>query len=174
MGILTGALMGLVVAGIVCFILLKVTKTDGKTKCRFDERQKTARGEAYKYAFWTETIGMLVYMLLLVIAPELPIRPELGILLVALLGIIVQIFSSIRMGAYFAMNEKKKALQIIFCWVGLINILFGVASLLNGAAFEDGKLGLGSGNLFAGILSLLVLWATVFLPRENTDSEDGE
>ncbi len=48
-GTITGVILGLIIAA----ILLRFAKKDKKGKFTYDERQKAARGEAYKYAFFT-------------------------------------------------------------------------------------------------------------------------
>ena len=69
LGILTGILGGL----LITVILLKITKTDGSSRCEFDERQIAARGQAYKYGFFTFLVCDAVYAVLSTGFERLPI-----------------------------------------------------------------------------------------------------
>ena len=130
-GILFGMLTGIAVGALVSIIILKLTKKDGKLKCRYDERQNTARGKGFKYGFYTALIGNLLYGLLISAVPEVPIEPGAGVI--------------------------RTRVLIALGVISIFNFFLGIRSLLTGEAFADGKLNFRSMNLFCGLMILIVL-----------------
>ncbi len=156
-GILFGMLTGIAVGALVSIIILKLTKKDGKLKCRYDERQNTARGKGFKYGFYTALIGNLLYGLLISAVPEVPIEPGAGVILIGLISTLVYVCYCIWCDSYFSLNENRTRVLIALGVISIFNFFLGIRSLLTGEAFADGKLNFRSMNLFCGLMILIVL-----------------
>ena len=89
---------------------------------------------------------------------DIPIPAEQGVLL--FVGIViagaVMITYSIWKDGYFALNENRKTLLIIFCIVTIINFVGGMNGLHMGTVMRDGRLALGSMNFFCCGLFLYI------------------
>ena len=151
LGLMCGAFVGILIA----LVIMKMTKTDGSIKCKYDERQKLVRGEAYKYGFWTLVIYSFCYGLLSGIVEK--VVDNLTVMVIGIcLAACIEICYSIWHDAYFSLNEDKKKVFIAFGIIGVINIVMGLINLFSGECFENGQLTYRSSNLFCGLLFVVV------------------
>ena len=162
-----GVCCGIVVGLIFVILILKLTKTDGSIKCKYDERQMAIRGRGYMYGFFTFMAGNAVYILADIGGVEFPCELSVGLMLVLLLAIFVMATYCIWNEAYFSLNENRKRLMIAFGIIACVNIALGVMYLAGDEMIVQGKLTFRVINLFCGIMMLLLIfvlaakdWAT--------------
>ena len=139
-GVLAGITVGL--------LIILIQKLSGKERNRFDERQIAARGEAYKWGFFTLMIYEAAYVILNLFGVRFA-DESMGPLIGIFLGLAV--FGSVAAAkdAYVAVNEKPGAVWI---W-GLVGVLWtavGVMRLASGEGIENGFLTTDSMQLFMG------------------------
>lgn len=172
MGLIAGMTAGLIVGLIVIVILLKVTKTDGRMKCEYDERQSVIRGKGYKYGFLTFIICDFFYAMLYAADVKIPLDAAAFAVLSIMIALAVQVAYCIWNDAYFSLNENKNRVLIAFAAIGLLNLVIGITGLKEGRAIENGVLNFRSTNLFCGCLFLIVF--AVLLLKKISRSENGE
>ena len=169
---------GYYIAGVVCRILfglvlvavvLKVTKTDGRMKCEYDERQMVARGRGYKYGFFTFIVCALLYGFCAGNGAWLPLDPGASMFLLCVVAITVHVSYCIWNDAYFALNENRGSVLIAFLVIGAANLLIGVTNVVQGNAVRAGQLTMRGANLFCGVLFLLFFG--VLLAKHLTGEE---
>lgn len=152
LGLICGIGMGI----IVLFIILKLTKTDGRIKCKYDERQKIARGKAYAIAFWTLVGYNGLYGIYSAFTKKVVVEPVCGLTIGICIAAVVQISYCIWQDAYFSLNEDKKKLFLTFSVLGCANIVIGIITLIDGKWFEDGVLTIRCLNMVVGFLFIVI------------------
>lgn len=162
MGYLLGIFIGLAIGGILILIVLKVTKTDGCIKCKYDERQQLVRGKGFKYAFFT----LMIYNFLASIFVSFMMEKqyiENGALMIMgiLIGVFVYAAYCIWNEGYFSLNENPKRVLIAFGVLAAVNIGIGILNFFNGSSFVDGMLTIHCMNLFVGILFFMIFFVLV-------------
>lgn len=167
-GLAAGVLVGI----LFIFIFLKVTKTDGKMKCKYDERQNTARGNGFKYGFFTLLICNLLQAFAFDGKMSLPVDQSVILLISVVLGILVYVSYCIWNDAYFSLNENRRKVLVGFVVIGVFNLLIGISNLHSGKAFTDGVLNFRSINLFCGLLFLVIF--AVLLAKHLTKKQEEE
>lgn len=151
-GMLLGVGTGVLVGILVIIFMLKITKKDGKMKCEYDERQAVLRGNGYKYGFFTIAIFNIIYWLVSMCLPVLPVDTGTAMVLSALIGVGVQVTYCIWHDCYFSLNENRRRVMVAFVFIGAVNIVLGVNHLLSGQAIENGVMNYRCVNLFCGLL----------------------
>lgn len=151
-GMLLGVGTGVLVGILVIIFMLKITKKDGKMKCEYDERQAVLRGNGYKYGFFTIAIFNIIYWLVSMCLPVLPVDVGTAMVLSALIGVGVQVTYCIWHDCYFSLNENRRRVMVAFVFIGAVNIVLGLNNLLSGQAIENGVMNYRCVNLFCGLL----------------------
>lgn len=169
---LLGVAIGVVLGLILVTVILKVTKSDGKVRCEYDERQLLARGRGWLLGFVTLCICNVLYAGTAELGIGLPAAPSLVILIMILASMMVSIVYFIWHDAYFGLNEKRGRVMIAFIVIALFNLAIGLISVFNGSAFRDGRLTLESINLFCAGLFVVVILA--LLLKRAVGEDDGE
>lgn len=162
-GLMCGGAVGIVVA----VILMRMTKTDGSSKCRFDERQELIRGRGFKYAFFTVIIYEALYAGADAAFTEKKVDTITGVVFGIMLGVGVYAVYCIWHEGYFALNENPKRVLIAFTVIAAANFLIAAANIIDGVMVENGMLTFRSMNLFCGILFLVIGAALFFRKRRN-------
>lgn len=161
LSLLLGVVTGLLLVRLFLVISKKEDESEakygeGQGSVRYDERQELVRGRAYTYGFFTFSIYNGIMSILSM--GDIPIPAEQGVLF--FVGIViagaVMITYSIWKDGYFALNENRKTLLIIFCIVTIINFVGGMNGLHMGTVMRDGRLALGSMNFFCCGLFLYI------------------
>ncbi len=150
--------IGLMVAAVLIVILFKYANKDGKVKTEYDERQKTLRGNAYKYAFYTEALAQILIMLLFMAKIELPIENYALLFIGIILGCIVLCGYCIWNDVYWGLNNDRKRYHIILIVVVVLNALSVIMSVVSGDIFQNGKIGMPMLNII-----VLIMIAVVYL-----------
>lgn len=158
LGILCGAAAGV----IFVMLILKWTKKDGSSKCKFDERQQLVRGRGFKYAFFALVICNAVYAAADAAMEEKMIDASVGICAGVVISAVVYACYCIWNEGYFALNESPKRVLIAFVLIALLNFGVFARSAMKNGIFEDGVLSVSCMNLLCGVM-FLVVFATMLL-----------
>lgn len=162
--VLIGALVGL---GIIA-LLFKLKVMD----LTFDERQERARGQAYKYGFWTLMTCLLLYGFSdMVLGRWCDVIA--GVMLCAGAALIVFGSVCIAKDAYLSLKEKPRTIMTLLTVVGSLNLAIGIMNWKNGRAVVNGVLTYGSVNLICGlmVLTLLAVYVVNYLLAGREDAE---
>ena len=156
-GMICGVAVGLILIG----IMLKVTKTDGSMKCKFDERQQMIRGRGFKYAFFTLLIYDVVYGCIDAVMEKQWVDHLTGMFMGICLGVLVYVVYCIWNEGYFSLNQNPKRVLIAFALIAVWNLAIAAKNILRGAMIEGGKLTFASLNLVCGIMILIIFVVTL-------------
>lgn len=147
-GVLVGALVGI---GIVV-LLFKLKVMD----LTFDERQQLARGQAYKYGFWTLQGCLLLYGF-----SDAALGRWCDVLTGVMLCVAVAlvVFASICIvkDAYLSLKEKPRTIMTLLTVVAALNLVIGGMNLKCGQVVKDGVLTYGAVNGICGLMLLVIL-----------------
>lgn len=147
-----GIVFGVAIGILLVIILLTLTKNGDKVKCQFDERQELVRGRGFKYGFFTIMISNTVLLILQVLEVSLFSNTEVTMLISIVLGVSVFASYCIWHDGYFALNENRRKLIVVFGVCGLMNIVISIANIWNGKIMQDGALTFYSSNIFCALL----------------------
>ena len=151
-GLLTGVLVGALVGLGMIALLFRLKIMD----LTFDERQERARGQAYKYGFWTLMTCLLLYGFSdMVLGRWCDVI--VGVMLCA--GVALVMFASVCIvkDAYLSLKEKPRTIMILLTVVGSLNLAIGIMNWKNGRVVQDGILTFGAANGICGIMVLVIL-----------------
>lgn len=169
---IAGFIVGLLLVVLVKFLFDR-RKTEQKKGCDYDERQQLARGEAFKYGFFT----LLAWVVFTSIICEdgMPQWCSLLVLNMTGVGLALLVFGCycIAKDAYMSLREKPLSMYIVTGVAGFSNL--GVALHHfgeQGGLFEDGKLGLSMVNLILGIVFILLFIAFFIKMRQNQEETE--
>ena len=146
--VLVGALVGL---GIIALLFrLKIMDLT------FDERQERARGQAYKYGFWTLMTCLLLYGFSdMVLGRWCDVLT--GVMLCVAAALIVFGSVCIVKDAYLSLKEKPRAIMTMLTVISVLNLAIGVMNWKNGRVVENGVLTYGAVNGICGVITLTIL-----------------
>ncbi|MBR3306986.1 MAG: hypothetical protein IKI75_07025 [Lachnospiraceae bacterium] len=165
-----GAAVGIAVGLILVVIVLKAINKDGAVKTKYDERQLVARGNAYRYGFFSTIICCAI---LLVLDMDGDISSKLGYVsffIPVMAGLIVQISYSIFSDAYVGQNTNMTKFIVIMTAISVFNLLVGLIPLVRGELLSEGKLTGPFINLTVGLLFIIV--AAELLVKKAIDSRE--
>ncbi|MDO4321037.1 MAG: hypothetical protein Q4C61_00785 [Lachnospiraceae bacterium] len=155
-GYVVGISAGVAVGIILIAVILKVTKTNGRMKCEFDERQELIRGRGYKYGFGTLILCNVLYAGILEIGLKIPVEPDTAMFLMILMSVLVTVSYWIWNDAYFGLNVHRPRIMAAFVLLAALNLWLGVKGILEGRSVKNGRLTTGGLNLFCGIMFIIV------------------
>ncbi|MBQ2804208.1 MAG: hypothetical protein IJF07_09960 [Lachnospiraceae bacterium] len=167
LGILGGVIIGL----IIVVVLNMVSKTDNSIVCKYDERQELVRGKGFKYGYFSIMISNVMWILLSLLEVSLFCNIETAMFISIIVGVGVFACYCIWNDGYFALNENRKGLMIVFAIVGGINLYIGLMNVIQGSVLENGSLTMKSANLFCGILLFAIF--IMLLLKEAKDRKEG-
>ena len=163
-GVLAGALVGV---GIIA-LLFKLKVMD----LTFDERQERARGQAYKYGFWTLVICLLLYGF-----SDMALGRWCDVItgvMLCLAGALV-VFASVCIvkDAYLSLKEKPRKIMTLLAVVSVLNLAIGVMNWKGGRVVENGVLTYGAANGICGamVLVILVVYIANYLLAKREEAE---
>ena len=168
LGYIFGLLVGILVGVGIVALLFKLKVMD----LTFDERQERARGQAYKYGFWTLLTCLLLYGFSdMVLGRWCDVI--VGVMLCA--GVALVMFASVCIvkDAYLSLKEKPRTIMILLTVVGSLNLAIGIMNWKNGRVVQDGILTFGAANGICGIMVLVILAVYVvnYLLVKREDAE---
>ena len=167
-GLLTGVLVGALVGLGMIALLFRLKVMD----LTFDERQERARGQAYKYGFWTMITCLLLYGFSdMVLGRWCDVIA--GVMLCA--GVALVMFASVCIvkDAYLSLKEKPRTIMTLLTVVGSLNLAIGIMNWKSGRVVVNGVLTYGSVNLICGlmVLTLLAVYVVNYLLVKREDAE---
>ena len=167
-GYLFGLVVGVLVGVGIIALLFKLKVMD----LTFDERQERARGQAYKYGFWT----LLSCLLLYGFSDQIFGRwcdVLVGAMLCIAAALLVFASVCIVKDAYLSLKEKPRAVMTLLTVVSILNLGIGIMNWKHGRVVEDGVLTFASVNGISGLMTLVIL--VVYLVNYLlAKREDGE
>ena len=147
-GVLVGALVGI---GIIA-LLFKLKVMD----LTFDERQERARGQAYKYGFWTLMSCLLLYGFSdMVLGRWCDVIT--GVMLCIAAALMVFASVCIVKDAYLSLKEKPRRIMTLLTVITAMNLFIGGMNLKCGQVVKDGILTYGAVNGICGVTTLTIL-----------------
>ncbi len=178
LGIICGVAVGLAFVALLVYLTRKMGgKVDLECKKgAYDERQLLARGVAYKYAFFTLMIGMVIIALMEEIAGIRLFMSMTGVWVMVCISLAVFATICILKDAYMSLYENVKGVVIMFSAIGILNIAIGIGNIVDGTPLiENGVLSVRCTNLIVGLLFIYIL--PVFIGRviyNNKQLEEDE
>lgn len=166
LGVGCGIIFGLILLAVI----LKLTKTDGFMKCKYDERQQLVRGRGFKYAFFTLMFYNVFYGILDVALEKRVMDNFTGMIIGIVLGAMVYAIYCIWNDGYFSLNENPRRVRIAFFAIGVFNLALAFWSIAHGTVMEDGILTFRGANLFCGIM-MLIICGVSFAKQQSTQKE---
>ncbi len=177
-GVICGVVVGLAFVALLVYLTRKMGgKIDlACKKGAYDERQLLARGVAYKYAFFTLMIGMVIIALMEEIAGIRWFMSMAGVWVMVCISLAVFATICILKDAYMSLYENAKGVVIMFSAIGILNIAIGIGNIVDGTPLiENGVLSVRCANLIVGLLFVYIL--PVFIGRviyNNKQLEEDE
>ncbi len=173
-------LIGAMIVGILLtVIILNVSRKGEACSQVYDERQIVNRGKAYKYAF----ITMLIYMVLLEVCYaaadfvgsfKMPVDNMTLILVGILISVLVYAIYAILKDAYFRPDDNRSFLFGFYIVLTVMDIVIGIYHVINGDAVKDGMITFfGCGGLLAGI-AMAILIAVVIIKRVQDKRSEAD
>ena len=150
-----GLAAGIIVGLVICVILFKFMNKDKDLKTKYDERQQSVRGRAYKYGFWGFMAGTGFIMCLDAGGIEIASR-SVTLFFIMFIGLVIQVCYSIWNDGYYGINTNKKRFYGVSLVASLINLLVVVAAVREGSFFENGLISDRGINLLCVILFLII------------------
>lgn len=121
-----------------------------KNPCPYDERQEAIRGKGFKYAYFTALAVLIAGGVIETLAGKSWCGIFTFSTLVLWASICVFTTYCVIRDAYFTLRAKRGLLIVIFLAAGVINLYFGIESIIAGEIFEGGVLSLSAANLITG------------------------
>ena len=151
-GYLFGLVVGVLVGVGIIALLFKLKVMD----LTFDERQERARGQAYKYGFWTLLTCLLLYGF-----SDMALGRWCDVItgvMLCLSGALV-VFASVCIvkDAYLSLKEKPRTVMTLLAVVSVLNLAIGAMNWKNGRVVESGVLTYGAVNGICGVITLTIL-----------------
>ena len=151
-GLLVGVLVGALVGVGIIALLFKLKVMD----LTFDERQERARGQAYKYGFWTLMGCLLLYGFSnMVLGRWCDVIT--GVMLCVAVAMVVFASVCIVKDAYLSLKEKPRTVMTLLAVVSVLNLAIGAMNWKNGRVFRDGILTYSAANGICGAITLTIL-----------------
>lgn len=166
-----GFVFGIIIVSAIILIpmLIALTK-DGKIKRKYDERQEAIRGRGFKIAFYTMVTMNMLYGFFQVACKELPIEPSVVVFIIVFMGVGVYAWYTILNDGYFALNERIPQTLVAFTIIGLVNLLIGLANIMDGTIMNEGVIRFESISIVCGIFMLITV--LVILIKQHKDKKE--
>ena len=167
----------LMVSAALVLLFTLITK-GASVKERYDERQELEKGKAFRYAFFTTLILTLLFLCVESNGIPLPVESSMLYVISSFVGITVFVTYCIWHESYFALNQNKGSLMFLFVLIGLLNLIIGIISILEGTMIQNGIITFHATNLLCAAM-FLILFVTMSLKKlslkkEHSESEEDE
>ena len=167
-----GLAFGIMVGLIVCVIFYKLTNSDKKVKASYDERQEAVRGKAYRYAFYT-AMGLEAVAICLEAGDfQFPLGAHLVHFFIMLASLLVLCVYCIWNGAYWGLNNNRKANNIIIAIAVGLNVFPVAMAVQNGGFSTQGSDSIPVFNLM--VLVWLALIGAAAAVKKVIDSKEED
>lgn len=164
----TGIIAGVIIGIIIVLFILKYTKTNRKLKCEYDERQELVRGRGFKYGFFTMLIVAACTEAWSAFIENAIINHFTSTMLTCFSGITVYAIYCIWNDAYFALNEKRKSLIIVFAFVGIYNLILGCVNIFQHLTQNTGLI---TANMICAVMFIAIFIALLLKSRKDQKDE---
>ena len=167
-GILAAVLVGELVGLGIIALLFRLKIMD----LTFDERQERARGQAYKYGFWTLMTCLLLYGF-----SDMVLGRWCDVIAGAMLCIAaaLMVFASVCIvkDAYLSLKEKPRQVMTLLTVISILNLGIGFMNWKHGQVVKDGVLTYSAVNGICGvmILTILVVYVVNYLLAKREAGE---
>ncbi len=138
------------------FLALKLLNKDGNALTKYDERQKMARGEAYKYAFFSVIIADGVLMFAGIFGDGFKSLGFNIFFIPIFIGVVVQVSVSIFKDAYVGLNTNMTKFMIFMFIVSAFNLGLGIRAIVAKEMIVDGELQTPFLNILCGLLFIIL------------------
>ena len=128
--------------------------SDKFKEAKYDERQTAVRGRAFKYAYGTLLVALLLYVVTDGIWDWCV--PLTGCAAAIAMSLVPYVWVSIMNEAYWWANTKRVGQYVTFALLGLMNLGLALSSWLRGDLIVDGVLQIGGANLVLGSVFIYV------------------
>lgn len=171
---LIGFLAGVGLALLLCTVAIRRRGiTDGSKKTEYDERQKIARGEGYKYGYYT----LVIYLCLILMIDMAELKLPCSMTVVAFTGFCISglVLSgyAIMHDAYWGVNNNAAFIIRVLIALGAINLIYGIVEICKGNMVVNGILQDNVINLEAGIL-ILGIGIMLLIAKNREAHEESE
>ena len=167
-GYLFGLVVGVLVGVGIIALLFKLKVMD----LTFDERQERARGQAYKYGFWTLLTCLLLYGFSdMVLGRWCDVIT--GVMLCVAVAMVVFASVCIVKDAYLSLKEKPRQVMTLLTVISILNLGIGFMNWKHGQVVKDGVLTYSAVNGICGvmILTILVVYVVNYLLAKREAGE---
>ena len=122
--------------------------SDKFREAKYDERQTAVRGRAFKYAYGTLLVALVLYA----VSDGLWhwCEPFVGCAAAIAVSLVPHVWISIRNEAYWWANTSRTGQYATFALLGLLNLGLALSSWLEGDLIVDGVMQIGGANLMLG------------------------
>lgn len=150
-------------AVVVGLILRKYSSGDR----HFDEMQLKIRSDAYRSGFLITLAGLCILTFLMEDEGGILkwVDPSIVVFTVMMAGIVTFAVECIRKEAFFSFNDKGRSYMILCVIVCVVNGGMGIARIVNGTLWDNGRITFERGSTLVCGLSFLVL-LIAFLVKE--------
>ena len=162
--------------GWCAFMIFAVAKSQPEKKknfAKFDERQITAQGSAYQWAFWVMLVYYILYATVSGAAEIVWCDQFLGMFLGVIVGVTVFALICIFRDAYFRPDQSKASAMLMINILGISQGSLGLMHLSDGTVIENGVLSADALQLFV-LLMMLVLDVAFLVKRRMEKREEQE
>ena len=145
--------------------------SDKYKEAKYDERQTVVRGRAFKYAYGTLLVALLLYAVTEGLWSWC--EPVTGCVAAIAVSLIPYVWISIMNAAYGWADTNRLGQYVVFVLLGIMNLGLAVSSWLEGDMVVDGVLQIGGANLMLGIVFIYVFAvALIQRARQKRSGED--
>ena len=131
-------------------------------EAKYDERQTAVRGRAFKYAYGTLLVALLLYVVTDGIWDWCV--PLTGCAAAIAVSLVPYVWVSIMNEAYWWANTSRIGQYVTFALLGLMNLGLAFSSWLEGDLITDGALQTGGANLVLGVV-FIYIFAVAMIQR---------
>lgn len=172
-GYALGVFLVLFAAIAIWVFVRKMSTTDGRTKCSFDERQELVRGKGFKYGFFTLIIYDMAICCVAGAYPEVLsfVDAQLQMFIGVVLSVVVFACYCIWNEGYFALNEHPKRLLIIFAFVAILNTIIGIINAIDGMYVVEGVLTFSCSNIVCAAMFYIIFVVLLMKTISNKKEE---
>ncbi len=159
------------------FEFLGCANYDKKIKRQYDERQLQARGNGFKYGFFTHIFYNIGLSLLFTLRGKIPVQDGMLELFGVFLAISVFVVYCMYKQAYISLNENVRNLTVSLLIAGGISLISGIMNLYKGKIIENGVVTLDALSLICGtfMIVLTIIINIIHLKQKNdTDGMEDE
>lgn len=141
-------------------------------EAKYDERQTAVRGRAFKYAYGTLLVALLLYVVTDGIWDWCV--PLTGCAAAIAVSLVPYVWVSIMNEAYWWANTSRIGQYVVFALLGIMNLGLALSSWIEGDLITDGALQTGGANLVLGVVFIYIFAVAMIQRARLNRAGDGE